>query len=101
MRPSPSLAAPAPTSLWLPILVTVLAGAGFTVFKFVIISEIALNRASAEASLPFAWMRAFIDARPDVPLAEAVSQGLAATFTVGILAGFTVNAPLAGAWRVT
>ena len=100
MRPSPSLAAPAPTSLWLPILVTVLAGAGFTVFKFVIISEIALNRASAEASLPFAWMRAFIDARPDVPLAEAVSQGLAATFTVGILAGFTVNAPLAGAWRV-
>jgi MFS family permease len=86
--------------LWLPILITVLAGAGFTVFKFVVISEIALNRADAEASLPFAWMRAFIDTRPDIPLAEAVSQGLAATFTVGILAGFTFNAPLAGAWRV-
>lgn len=82
------------------ILVTVCAAAGFSIFKFILISEIALDFTSAKNSLPFAWMRRFLEARPDIPLQEAVSQGLAATFTIGILVGFLVNAPLAGAWRV-
>ena len=32
---------------------------------------------------------------------EAISQGLAAVLTLGVLVGYMMNAPLAGAWKTS
>ncbi len=85
--------------LWPGVAMAVLTAAGFAIFKFILISEIALDVEAARKSLPFEFMRIFLDHQGRIPLTEAVAQGLAAVFTVGILIGFTLNAPLAGAWR--
>lgn len=88
--------------LWPAILVTCLTGAGFAGLKFVLINEIALRfDPHHPPPLPFHWMETVL-ARclATDSLREAVSQGLAAILTLGVLIGYAVNAPLAGAWRV-
>jgi predicted MFS family arabinose efflux permease len=88
--------------LWPAILVTFLTGMGFASLKFVLISEIALNFDPANhVPLPFEHLEQVLQrciAKGN--LAEAVGQGMAAMLTFGVLLGFLVNSPLAGAWRV-
>jgi hypothetical protein len=93
---------PARYGLAMPLAVVVLTAMCFAVFKWVVISEIAFDQERLLATLPSEWLRLFIEraVASGIALPEAVSQGLAAVFTVGILLGFVVNAPLAGAWRV-
>ena len=92
---------PARWKLWPGILLALATSLSFSVFKFVVIGEIALSPETARASMPLEWLRVFIDNMPaEMPLSEAVGQALSAVFTLGILIGFAVNAPLAGAWRV-
>lgn len=87
--------------LWPGILLALATSLSFSVFKFVVIGEIALTAETARASMPLEWLRVFIDNMPpEMPLSEAVGQALSAVFTLGILVGFAINAPLAGAWRV-
>ena len=88
--------------LWPAILVTFLTGMGFASLKFVLISEIALNFDPAtHVPLPFEHLEQVLQrciAKGN--LAEAVGQGMAAMLTFGVLVGFLINSPLAGAWRV-
>ncbi len=89
--------------LWPAILVTCLTGTGFAGLKFVLIKEIALSYDPAHPPvLPFLWMRQILDrCVQDHTLPDAVSQGLAAVLTLGVLIGYALNAPLASAWRVS
>jgi MFS family permease len=81
-------------------MVTLLTGAGFAALKFVLIGELAFEYSPTEP-LPFAWMDHVVrNAVAHDTLDEAVSQGLAAILTLGVLIGYLLNAPLAGAWRV-
>jgi MFS family permease len=88
--------------LWPAVLVTILTGMGFSGLKFVLIGEIALAFDPARPpALPFAWMDEVLrGAIAKGTLKEAITQGLAAVLTLGVLIGYLVNAPLAGAWRV-
>src|SRR4051812_42064024 len=71
--------------LWPAMLVTLLTGAGFAGLKFVLIGELAFEY-SPKDPLPFEWMDRLVRncVRHDT-LDEAVSQGLAAMLTAGVL----------------
>jgi MFS family permease len=88
--------------LWPAVLVTILTGMGFSGLKFVLIGEIALSFDPAHPpAMAFAWMDEVLrNAIAKETLKEAITQGLAAVLTFGVLIGYIVNAPLAGAWRV-
>ncbi len=88
--------------LWPAVLVTILTGMGFSGLKFVLIGEIALGFDPAHPpAMPFVWLDAVLQsAMAKGTLKEAITQGLAAVLTLGVLVGYLVNAPLAGAWRV-
>ena len=90
------------TPIWPAVLVTVLTGMGFAGLKFVLIGEIALDFDEAHPpAMPFVWMDEVLkNAIAKGTLKEAITQGLAAVLTLGVLIGYLVNAPLAGAWRV-
>ncbi len=89
------------TRLWPAVLATLLTSAGFAGLKFVLIGEIALDFDPAtHQALPFAWMEEVLQrCLAKDALTEAVAQGLAAVLTFGVLLGFLLNSPLAGAWR--
>ncbi len=86
------------------IATTFLVGCGFAALKFVLIGRIALDWNPADPAalevLPWQWLR-------DVILAshqrggfqEATSQSMSVVLTFGLLLGFPINGPLAGAWR--
>ena len=76
---------------------------GFAGLKFVLIGEIALGFDSAHPpAMPFVWLDEVLrNAIIKGTLKEAITQGLAAVLTFGVLVGYLVNAPLAGAWRVS
>jgi hypothetical protein len=84
------------------VLVTILTGMGFAGLKFILIGEIAIDFVPAtHHPLMFAWMETILqNALAKGTLREAITQGLAAVLTAGVLVGYLVNAPLAGAWRV-
>jgi hypothetical protein len=88
--------------LWPAVLLTFLTGLGFASLKFVLITEIALVFDPAtHHPLPFEHLEAVLQrciAKGN--LAEAVGQGLATVLTFGVLIGFMINSPLAGAYRV-
>ncbi|MBA3697534.1 MAG: hypothetical protein H0W78_01530 [Planctomycetes bacterium] len=88
--------------LWPAVLVTILTGMGFAGLKFVLIGEIALGFDPAHPPImPFKWLDDVLhSAIAKGTLKEAITQGLAAVLTLGVLIGYLVNAPLAGAWRV-
>ncbi len=90
------------TPIWPAVLVTILTGMGFAGLKFVLIGEIALGFDPAHPPImPFAWLDEVLShAIAKGTLKEAITQGLAAVLTLGVLIGYLVNAPLAGAWRV-
>lgn len=75
---------------------------GFTSLKFILITEIALDyHPEMHVPLPFEHLERILQtcvAKGN--LAEAVGQGLATMLTLGVLIGFAINSPLAGAWRV-
>ena len=75
---------------------------GFTSLKFILITEIALDyRPETHVPLPFEHLERILQACvAKGNLAEAVGQGLATMLTFGVLIGFAINSPLAGAWRV-
>ncbi len=86
-------------SLWPAVIVTLMTGAGFAGLKFVLIGELAFEY-SPKDPLIFEWMDRLVRRCIDKgTLEEAVSQGLAAVLTLGVLVGYLINAPLAGAWR--
>ena len=89
--------------MWPAVLVTILTGMGFAGLKFVLIGEIALGFDPAHPpTMPFAWLDDVLQsAIAKGTLKEAITQGLAAVLTLGVLVGYLVNAPLAGAWRVS
>ena len=90
------------TPLWPVVLATVLTGIGFAALKFVLIGEIALRFDPAtHEPLMFQWLEDVVQ-RANVlgTLRDAITQGLAAVLTLGVLLGYLINAPLAGAWRV-
>jgi hypothetical protein len=77
-----------------------MTSAGFAALKFILIGELALEY-DPTVVMPFGWLddlmrRCFATGNLD----QAVSQGLAAILTLGVLLGYGVNAPLAGAMRV-
>lgn len=86
-------------SLWPAVIVTLMTGAGFAGLKFVLIGELAFEY-SPKDPLIFEWMDRLVRRCVEKgTLEEAVSQGLAAVLTLGVLVGYLINAPLAGAWR--
>ena len=91
------------TPIWPAVLVTVLTGMGFAGLKFVLIGEIALDfDPKNPPAMPFVWLDEVLrNAISKGTLKEAITQGLAAVLTLGVLIGYLVNAPLAGAWRVS
>jgi predicted MFS family arabinose efflux permease len=91
-----------PARLWPAVLVTFLTGMGFASLKFVLITEIALTYDPAtHTPLPFEYLEKVLQACNDKGnLSEAVGQGMATMLTFGVLVGYAVNSPLAGAWRV-
>jgi MFS family permease len=107
MIPAGSLQAPLTPArpvarLWPAILLTFITGMGFTSLKFILITEIALDyRPETHVPLPFEHLERILQACvAKGNLAEAVGQGLATMLTFGVLVGFAINSPLAGAWRV-
>jgi MFS family permease len=88
--------------MWPAVLVTILTGMAFSGLKFVMIGEIALAFDPAHPPvMPFTWMDDVLqNAMAKGTLKEAITQGLAAVLTLGVLVGYLFNAPLAGAWRV-
>jgi predicted MFS family arabinose efflux permease len=89
--------------LWPALLVTILTGMGFAGLKFVLIGEIALDfDRENPPHMAYAWMDQILHnaIRLDI-VDEAITQGLAAVLTSGVLVGFLINSPLAGAWRVS
>jgi hypothetical protein len=88
------------TRFWPAVLVTLLTGAGFTGLKFVLIGELAFGF-SLKEPLPFEWLDQLVrTCIHEHTFDEFVAQGLAAMLTLGVLVGYAINAPLAGAWRV-
>ncbi len=99
---SPLQLSPKKARLWPAILMTFLTGMGFTSLKFVLITEIikAYDPATHQV-LPFAHLEMILQkCMANGTMEEAVGQGMATMLTFGVLLGFTVNSPLAGAWRV-
>lgn len=90
------------TSLWPAVMATVLTGVGFASLKFVLIGEIALRFDPANHEpLMFQWLEDVVQQAVVLgTLKDAITQGLAAVLTLGVLLGYLINAPLAGAWRV-
>jgi MFS family permease len=90
------------TPLWPAILVSILTGMGFAGLKFVLIGEIALDFApDTHVPLRIGWLEEIIQHAYHLNiLREAITQGLAALLTGGVLFGYLINSPLAGAWRV-
>jgi MFS family permease len=88
--------------MWPAVLVTILTGMGFAGLKFVLIGEIAVGfDVKHPPVMAFAWMNEVLNnAIAKETLKEAITQGLAAMLTLGVLIGYLINAPLAGAWRV-
>lgn len=86
------------------IATTFLVGCGFAALKFVLIGRIALDwdpssSVSLEA-LPWQWLRDIIRSSHEHGAFEhATSQAMAVVLTFGLILGFPVNGPLAGAWR--
>lgn len=99
MQLPPGCPDPKKFPLWPAIAITILTAAGFAIFKFVLLSEIALDITTAEKTLPFEFLRLFVQSHPGIDLKESVMQGLAAILTAGVLVGYLMNAPLAEAWR--
>lgn len=89
-------------ALWPAMLVTILTGTGFAGLKFILIGEIAIDFVhETHQPLMFGWMETILQkAWAMGTLREAITQGLAAVLTGGVLLGYLINAPLAGAWRV-
>src|SRR5580704_9786959 len=77
-------------SLWPAVLVTLFTGLGFAGLKFVLINELALSYDPARPpALPFVWMERILhNAVMNGTLSDAVSQGLAAVLTLGVLIGY-------------
>ena len=100
--PNPPPASTRPSLLWPAVFVTILTGMGFAGLKFVLIGEIALQFDLANPpAMAFAWMDGVLRGAIAMnTLKEAITQGLAAVLTLGVLIGYLLNAPLAGAWRV-
>jgi hypothetical protein len=88
--------------LWPAMLATILTGMGFAGLKFILIGEIAIDFDPAtHQPLMFGWMETILqNSIHKGTTREAITQGLAAVLTAGVLAGYLLNAPLAGAWRV-
>jgi hypothetical protein len=91
-------------AIWPAITTTFLVGCGFTALKFVLIGRLALDwdpsAPGALDAVPWQWLRdVILAAKERGGLEEAVSQTLSAVLTLGLLFGFVINAPLAGAWR--
>ena len=86
------------------IATTFLVGCGFAALKFVLIGRIALdwdpsNPVSLEA-IPWQWLRdVLLNSHAKGTFAEATSQAMSVVLTLGLLIGFPINGPLAGAWR--
>ncbi len=86
------------------IATTFLVGCGFAALKFVLIGRIALdwdpsNPVSLEA-IPWQWLRdVLLNSHAKGTFAEATSQAMSVVLTLGLLLGFPINGPLAGAWR--
>lgn len=92
------------TSAWPAILTTFMVGCGFAALKFVLIGRIALDwdptQPGALDGVPFQWLRdVVLAAKQRGGLEEAVSQAMSAVLTLGLIIGFPINGPLAGAWR--
>lgn len=82
------------------VLATGMASLGFAGLKFVLIGELALDFDPAQHQpLPIAWFEAIVqECIHKNAIKEAITQGLAAAITLGVILGYLVNAPLAGAW---
>ena len=86
------------------IATTFMVGCGFAALKFVLIGRIALDwdpgQAGSLDALPWQWLREVILAcYQRGGFQEATSQTMAVVLTFGLLLGFPLNGPLAGAWR--
>lgn len=93
-----------PESVMPAIVATFLLGFVFTALKFVLIGRIALDfdpqAPGALDPLPWDWLREVIlTADRQGGLKDALSQGISAILTLGLILGFPINGPLAGAWR--
>jgi MFS family permease len=91
-------------SIWPAITTTFLVGCGFAALKFVLIGRLALDwdpaAPGALDAVPWQWLRdVILAAKQRGGLEEAISQTMSAVLTLGLLLGFAINAPLAGAWR--
>lgn len=88
--------------LWPAILMTFLTGMGFTSLKFILITEIIRAfDVTTHQPLPFEHLEQILQkCIENGTLEEAVGQGMATMLTFGVLIGFAVNSPLAGAWKV-
>lgn len=73
----------------------------FAALKFVFIGEIAIDfDPQHPPALPFVWMQEVLAAAiQKETVREAISQGMAAVLTLGVLLGYCINAPMAGALR--
>lgn len=86
---------------WPALLATFFVSLGFAGLKFVLIGELALAfRPEEHEPLPFAWIERIVQhCIASNNITEAITQGLAAAITLGVIAGYLINAPLSGAWR--
>ena len=85
-----------------PVVATTLASFGFAAYKFLVIGEQALAFDLAQWNwLPPTLHQALVNAVEAKTVKEAISQGLAAAITLGVIMGYLINSPLAGAWRAS
>lgn len=90
-----------PAPLWPAVAATFFTGMSFAALKFVFIGEIAMDLDEQHLpALPFVWMDTVLQAAATRgTVREAISQGMAAVLTLGVLIGYSMNAPMAGALR--
>lgn len=86
------------------VIATFMVGCCFTALKFVLIGRIAFDwdphAPHALDVLPWDWLKdVVLAADHKKTLDEAMSQAMGVVLTLGLLFGFPVNGPLAGAWR--
>lgn len=82
------------------VVATFGASLGFAGLKMLLVGELALAfDLATHDPLPSAWLEELVQrcARQD-NIKEAITQGLAAVITLGVIIGYLINAPLAGAW---
>ncbi len=86
---------------WAAVLATFAASLGFAALKFVMVNELALDfNPAAHQPLPIEWMERIVQRCIHLQqIEEAITQGVAAMITLGVIAGYFINAPLAGVWR--